>query len=240
MEAVLAVGLTAALSYLIWAEIVPQPPSGPRDKTLVDYSCCGGVYEDPEAVIRSGRRMLEVHLYSDENDKPIVTTKPLDPGYDYAYDYLTFDAVCVALIQAFPSPDPFILSIVPHTTKTRVLNAAADVLKTTLHRQLVNPSVDVLHEPIDRLADKLLLVSESLRGSELGEMINLSWTGSSLRRLTYMQATHPRDVEELVAFNKVGISLVAPDPLFGKVADRTEVYGCQWRLFGATPGFVEK
>jgi hypothetical protein len=39
----------------------------------------------------------------------------LNLGYDYAYDYWTFDSVCVDLIQAWQSTeDPFILSIVPH------------------------------------------------------------------------------------------------------------------------------
>jgi hypothetical protein len=196
-------------------------------------------------VIQSGRRLLEVHLYADENGVPVVSKNPLNQGYDYAYDYWTFDSVCVDLIQAWQSTDdPFILSIVPHSTNTVTLNLAAECLKTTVHRHLVaGVTVDT---PLDELKNRLIVVSDNVQGSELGLLVNLSWGDSTVRRLLYAQAMHPRDQAELVAYNRNAITLVAPDPTFGKTTLDPAIafaYGCQWLLFDSprsAPGFVEK
>lgn len=245
METIIALSLLGLVGYVAWNETMgdeEKPPSVP--KRLCDYVVRGGIYEEAESVIQSGRRLLEVHLYSDENGNPIVSKNPLNQGYDYAYDYWTFDSVCVSLIQAFPNRLPFILSIVPHTTNTVTLNKAADCLKTTVHRHLV-PSeyIDLQSVELDLLADKLIIVSGGIQGTELGDLVNLSWNDSNVRRLTYGQAVHPHDYSELIRFNRNAITLVTPDPVFGKEGVNPEItvaYGCQWILYGNTPGFVEK
>jgi hypothetical protein len=246
METVLALSLFGLLGYVAWVETTEtdedKPPSTP--KRLCDYVVRGGIYEDADSVIQSGRRLLEVHLYADENGVPVVSKNPLNQGYDYAYDYWTFDSVCVSLIQAFPNRLPFILSIVPHTTNSVTLNKAAECLKTTVHRHLVpREYIDVQSIELELLADRLIIVSGGIQGTELGDLVNLSWTDSNLRRLTYGQAVYPHDYTELIKFNRNGITLVTPDPMFGKEGVNPEVtaaYGCQWILFGNTPGFVEK
>jgi hypothetical protein len=247
METVLAAALVGVLGYTVWRETKAEqeetaPP--PEPKRLCDYVIHGGTYEDASVVVASGRRLLEVHLYADENGNPIVSKVPLNGGYDYAYDNWTFDSVCVALIQAFPSKDPFVLSIVPHTSNMVTLNKAAECLHQTVHRNLLPQEYsDPQSIQVEALANKLIIVSGGVQGSELSEMVNMSWTDSHLRRLTFGQAVHPRDYSELVAFNRNSITLVAPDPVFGKEGINPQVataYGCQWILFGSTPGLVEK
>ena len=197
METALAVALVGVLGYTVWRETKTDheetaPP--PEPKRLCDYVIRGGTYEDASSVVASGRRLLEVHLYADENGNPIVSKVPLNGGYDYAYDNWSFDSVCVALIQAFPSKDPFILSIVPHTSNMVTLNKAAECLHQTVHRNLLPPEyIDPQSIQIEALADKLIIVSGGVQGSELADMVNMSWTDSHLRRLTFGQAVHPRD-----------------------------------------------
>jgi hypothetical protein len=246
MELAIGAALVGILGYSIWHEAIDSEDASPTSrKRLCDYYVTGGVFEDAKAVIASGRRLLEVHLYADENGKPIVSKTSLNQGYDYTIDYWTFDSVCVDLIQAWESSsEPFILSIVPHTTNNVTLNKAADCLKTTVRRHLVS-GVDV-DTPLDELKHRLIIVSENVQGSELGSLVNMSWSDSKLRRLLYGQAMHPRDQPELVAFNRNCISIVTPDPTFGKETLDPKIaaaYGCQWLLFpgsGAAPGFVEK
>ena len=245
MELAIGLGLIGILGYTIWHDAtVPEMPEIVERKRLCDYYATGGVYEEVKDVISSGRRLLEVHLYADENGKPIVSKKALNLGYDYAYDYWTFDSVCVDLIQAFPSAQPFILSIVPHTSNVVTLNKAAEIIKTTVRRNLLPPEYTDVHEvSIGLLRNKLIIASGNVQGSQLAELVNLSWSETHLRRLTFGQAVHPGDYSELVAFNRNAITLVAPDPVFGKKGINPEVstaYGCQWILFGSTPGFVEK
>jgi len=248
MEALIAAGLIGVLGYSIWRDT--QHPDedvvhGPRLR-LCDYYCSGTTNADPVETVTSGRRLLEVHLYADENAKPIVAKARMDPSFDYAYEYWTFDEVCVALNQAFPNQDPFILSIVPHVTNSVTLNKAAQILKTTNRKYLLDLKENVHSLPMDYLANKLILVSGGIQGTELGDMINMSWSESNLRHLTYGQAIHPRDQPELVAFNRNHITIVAPDPVFDSSnvnPDTAFAYGCQWILFESSrvaPGFVEK
>lgn len=246
MELAIGAALLGILGYSIWHDEIDREDGVIKArKRLCDYYVTGGVFEDPSVVISSGRRLLEVHLYADENGKPTVAKSYLNQGYDYAVDYLTFDSVCVDLLQAWQtSSDPFILSIVPHTVNNVTLNMVAHCLKTTVRRHLVS-NIDVT-TPLDELKNRLIVVSDNVQGSELGPLVNISWSDSKLRRLLYGQAMHPRDQPELVAYNRNAISLVAPDPTFGKETLDPRIaaaYGCQWLLFDSsrgTPGFVEK
>jgi hypothetical protein len=246
METALAVALVGVLGYTMWTDLtsINEEVAPAKPKRLCDYVIRGGTFEEASQVIQSGRRLLEVHLYADESGEPAVAKVPIKPGYDYTYEYWSFDSVCVDLIQAFPSKDPFILSIVPHTTNMVTLNKAAECLKTTVHRHfLPKEYMDLQNIRIDALANKLIIASGNVQGSELANLVNVSWNESGLRRLTFGQAVHPHDYSELVAFNRNAITLVAPDPVFGKEGINPEVataYGCQWILFGSTPGLVEK
>jgi hypothetical protein len=243
MELAIGAALVGILGYSVWHE--GSEAVVPSRKRLCDYYVTGGVFEDVNTVIASGRRLLEVHLYADENGKPTVAKAPLNPGFDYTLEYWTFDSVCVDLIQAWAtSSEPFILSIVPHTTNTVTLNLAAECLKTTVRHHLTRRAG--VSTPLDELKNKIIIVSDNVQGSDLDSLVNLSWSESKVRRLLYAQAMHPRDQPELVEFNRNAITIVAPDPTFGKQAldpNIASAYGCQWLLFSGSrlaPGFVEK
>jgi hypothetical protein len=246
MELVIGAALVGILGYSVWHDEIDAEDAVVHGKRrLCDYYATGGVFEDAKTVVESGRRLLEVHLYADENGKPIVAKKPMNEGYDYVVDYWTFESVCVELLQAWQtSSEPFILSIVPHTTNNVTLNMAANCLKTTVRRHL-RDGVTV-STPLEELKHCLVLVSDNVQGSELGSLLNLSWSESTVRRLLYAQAMHPRDQPELVSFNRNAISIVVPDPAFGKQTLDPRIasaYGCQWLLFDSSrgaPGFVEK
>jgi hypothetical protein len=70
----------------------------------------------------------------------------------------------------------------------------------------------------------------------------MNWNESELRRLTYQQALHPRDKQDLIRFNRNNITLVAPDMFSVNVKWDTPMYfGCQWNLYDRTGGgFREK
>ena len=215
-------------------------------KRLCDYYAAGGVYEDLATVLGRGSRVYEVHVYSDEQDNPVVAKHPLNDGYDYAEDNVSFEQVCVDIVNdAFPSKDPFILSIVLHTNKAVTANKCAFHLSSTLRRHMFESGASVARMPIDKLANKLVIVSGgNVRGTDLESMVNLSWSGEDLRRLSYQQALHPRDEHGLIAFNRDHISLVAPETEVRTVntnPDRPRYLGCQWNLYDASGGgFVEK
>lgn len=247
MEVLLAVVLLLFIGYLLYDETLGEPMLPPEPRTrLCDYYAAGGVYEPLSDVLARGSRLYEVHVYSDEQDHPVVAKNPLNDGYNYAEDNVSFEQVCVDITNdAFPSKDPFVLSIVLHTDKAVTANECAQHLKTTVRRHLLKSDGGVARMPLDKLANKLILVSGgNVRGTELDPLLNLSWSEEDLRRLSYQQALHPRDEPGLVAFNRDHITLVAPETEVRTVnanPDRPKYLGCQWNLYDKSGGgFVEK
>lgn len=240
MEWLIALLLVGLLVYLIKDEVSPTGSVLPRNR-LCDYFVAGSVYEDIPSAIKSGKRLLEVHIYSDERDQPVVAKKPQNDGYDFADDNVSFEQVCIDIVNdAFPSKDPFILSIVPHTQKTVTINHIAEHLKTTVRKHLIAQK-DLQQVPIDALANKLIVVSGNIAGTALEPLVNMTWDESGLRRLSVLQATSPRDPQELKDFNKDFITMIVPDGDI-KISSKVEhVFGSQWNFYSAGPGgFVEK
>lgn len=246
MEWLLALILLGVIVWLMSDDKLGEPMELVPRKRLCDYFASGGVFEPVADVIARGSRLYEVHVYSDEQDQPVVANRPQNDGYDYAADNTTFEQVCVDLVNdAFPSKDPFVLSIVLHSEKSIVANRVAQHLKETVRKHLIQTDRDVSRAPIDALANKLIVVSGGhAKGTELEPLVNLFWTEQNLRRLTWHEAAHPRDEPELLAFNKDHISLVAPHPELRVVQShpsKPKEFGCQWNLLDRSGGgFVEK
>jgi hypothetical protein len=240
MEWLIAVLLVGLIVYLVKDELNPNGTLLPR-KRLCDYLVAGSVYEDIPSAIQSGKRLLEVHVYSDERDQPVVAKKPQNDGYDFADDNVSFEQVCIDIVNdAFPSKDPFILSIVPHTDKTVTINRVAEHLLTTVRKHLV-PQKDIQQVSLDALANKLILVSGNVAGTSLEPLVNMTWDESGLRRLSVLQVTNSRDPEDLKQYNKDFITMIVPSGDLKIPTTVDHVLGSQWNFYSAGPvGFVEK
>ena len=237
----IAVVLGVVLAYLVYQEVKGTPVLATiaSRKRLCDYGATGSVYEDIPTALKRGTRLLEVHVYSDEQDKPVVSTRPMNSGYDFAPDNVSFESVCVDVANdAFPSKDPMILSIVMQTDKSIVAERVVEHIRGTLRRRLIAGPVSAT-APIDELADKVVIVAA--RGSALDSVLNMSWSDDNVRRLTYQQALHPRDPEELTRFNKDNITLVAQQPELKTInanPNQPMGFGCQWNFYiQDPPGF---
>lgn len=234
MEWLIALALLVLIVFLLLdGPILPSHP-GLR---LCDYKTVGSVYEDIPTALSRGVRLMELHVYSDEQDEPIVATRP----QQVALDNISFEQACVDIVNgAFPSKDPFILSLMVHSDKTILMDRIAYHLETTLHKHMI-PDKDVHTTPLHKLANKLVLVSGgSVVGSKLEPMLNLSWSQSSLRRLSPLQATSPRDPAELVAYAKDNIVMVVPDEST-VYKDSFKLDGFQWNFFSSSPaGFLSR
>jgi len=169
---------------------------------------------------------------------------PLRDGYDFTQENVSFESCMVDLVNdAFPSKDPMILSIVPHTLKNVTLNEVADILESTVRKHML-PDKDLATAPLDDLANKLLLVTGGvIQGTRLEALANFNWSESTMRRLSYQQALSPRDPQELKKFTRDNLVLVGPDT--GTVNENPHrpaiAFGCQWNVYGkGTSGFTEK
>jgi hypothetical protein len=236
--------LFAFLAYLLYDTFAEKATILSR-KRLCDYTAAGSVYEDVQGALRRGIRLLEVHVYSDERDQPVVSMVPQSTGRDFTDNNVSFEQVCIDIANdAFPSKDPMILSIVPHTDKSVTMNKVAEHLTTITRRHLTDQK-SIQTAPIDSLANKLILVSGGpIHGTALEPLLNLSWSDSGLRRMTYQQALHPRDPEDLKRYAENNIVMVAEDPMLKTLTANPNTplsFGCQWNFFVRDPpGFVVK
>jgi hypothetical protein len=207
-------------------------------------------------VIKAGARLIELDIY-DENEKPVVGLKNQTLGYDYAKNSVSFEKCCVAIansafnkVETPLSSDPFILSLMFHTDKRTVMESTSQIIKDVLGRFLLNSEYafhrkNLAQEPIVNLKGKLIIVSGgNINGTPFEELVNLSWSTSHLRRLTYMQGSQPYDHEELIESNKKSICMVVPDPDPDLKNNNPTIlfsYGCQWNLmnYGSLDSMME-
>jgi hypothetical protein len=208
-------------------------------------------------VIKAGPRLVELDIYSDDQDKPVVGLKNQKLGIDYAYNAVDFQKCCVAIINnafnSISSPvssDPFILSLVFHTNKTKTINACAEILKDTCRSHMLPTTYsyqrkNIAVEPMCNLQNKLIIVSgDAMKGTLMEELVNLSWSTSNLRRMTYRQASQPHDQNELVDYNRNNITMVIPDTGDDLINTNPQIlftYGCQWNLmnYGSIDSMME-
>ena len=273
-----AVTTTRALStFGVYPKVMDLAPLGcptNDNSTLCDYYMASSSYSIFPSkyvndyvsdsvlplVIKAGARLIELDIYADQDNHPVVGLKNEKFGYDYAKNSVKFESCCVSIANsAFnktetkSASDPFVLSLMFHTNKRQTIDACGEILKQTLARYFLDPKyayqgrgkVNLVQEPICNLAGKLIIVSGGeIKGTGMEELVNLSWDTSSLRRVSYMTASQPYDSDELINNNRQTITMVVPDPdpdlknnnptiLFG--------YGCQWNLmnYGSLDSMME-
>jgi hypothetical protein len=137
-----------------------------------------------------------------------------------------------------------VLLVLARRHDEKVLDTVVELVAVEV-MYLLTTTEDVARMPVDTLANKLVLVSGGVvRGTELEPLINLSWSGDDLRRLSVHQASHPRDEPGLMAYTRDHIALVAPETDVRTLhanPDRPKYLGCQWNLYDRSGGgFVEK
>jgi hypothetical protein len=207
--------------------------------------------------IKAGARLVELSVYADENNKPVVGLKNDKLGFDYASNSVSFESCCTSIANnAFNSvstnvaSDPFILSLDFRTNKADVLNACAQILKDTCRAHMLDETFayqrkNISTENICDLQRKLIIVSGgNTKGTLMDELVNMSWTSSHLRRLTYSQASQPHDANELINFNRNHITMVVPDIGEDLVNYNPQIlftYGCQWIMmnYGSIDNMME-
>lgn len=263
----------AESNFSVYPLVTKLAPLGcPQSERLCDYYLASSSYSVFPAAkiydyisdsviteaIKAGVRLVELDIYSDSNDKPVVGLKNQKLGIDYAYNTVPFEACVNAIgnnafnsVSSAVSSDPFILSLVFHTNKTIVINAAAEILKTSacktfmLDKKFGYQRINLAIEPICNLQSKLIIVSGgSMKGTLMEELVNLSWSESHCRRLTYTQASQTYDAEELIEFNRNNITIVVPDigeDLVNKNPQILFTYGCQWIMmnYGSLDSMME-
>lgn len=222
--------------YCAWA----YRPTFPA-QTVYDFISADAI----TSLLSAGVRGMELDIY-EEAGVPIVAIQSTEYQFRQSMNAVPLSDVLTAIASgAFAtatspgSTDPFILSLNVHSTDTTVWNAVASEVKDKLAAFLlgleyVHQSQNLAQTPLCSLLGKVIIVSGGAhKNTDLDELVNLSWNGSTLRRLTYSQAAETHDIDELTDFCRQNICMVVPDPSpsnANKSADVPMAYGCQWCL----------
>jgi hypothetical protein len=248
--------ITAPLE--VYSGITQAAPIGcPNKEVLCDYYMSSSGYtvipsntlttyivtDAITKVVAGGARLIELHVYS-VNGKPVVGVADATTLKMTTYNNLAFEDCCVTIgNSAFNNSvtpgynNPFVLSLVFHTSDNVVMTKCADTLKTTLRKFMLNSEYSYQRknlgvEPICNLMGKLIIVSGDVKGNGMDELVNMSWVSSQMRRMTYTQASQTYDHDELIEYNKRNITLVVPDISTTSISNgNPEIcfsYGCQW------------
>lgn len=256
----------------VYSELItPTPLACPNENTLCDYYMASSGYSTLSGttmytytavdaitkVVKAGARLVEMHVY-EVNKKPVVGVASQTSQKMLTYNTLPFEECCVTLGNAMFNADvtpgyrnPFVLSLVFHSNNTTLLNECADILKTTLRKFMLDSSYsyqrkNLAVEPICKLMGKLVITSDdTTKGNGMEELVNISWSSSRMRRLTYTEAAQTYDHEELIEFNKRNITMVVPDMDTTAFKNANpEIcfsYGCQWvgMMYGSLDNAME-
>jgi hypothetical protein len=243
----------------VYEDLIKATPIGcPNKDVLCDYYMASSGYtiipgttittyvvtDAITKVVKGGARLIELDVYAVDG-KPVVGLADATTGKMITYNTVGFEDCCVTLGNAaFNSAvtpgfkNPFVLSLVFHTSDNAVVTQCADILKSTVRKYMLGSEYSYQRknlgvELICNLMGKLIIVSgEHTKGNGMDELVNMSWVSSQMRRMTYTQASQTFDHEELIEFNKRNITLVVPDmnttSISNKSAEICFSYGCQW------------
>lgn len=246
-------------NLVVYSDLIKPAPIGcPNDYTLCDYYMAASgasilpgnnVYTYVTAdsltkVIKGGARCVELYVYNVKG-LPVIGFADKTSGQMRTYNTVSLEECCVALANNMFSADatigynnPFILSLVFQSDDNAFLTQCAEILKTTLRKFMLDSSYsyqrkNLALEPVCNLMGKLIVVSgEHIKGNGMDELVNMSWSASNMRRLTYSQAAQTYDIDELTDYNKRNITLVVPDlnttTFENKNPEICYSYGCQW------------
>lgn len=193
-------------------------------------------------VLATGARWLELDVY-DEGGSPVVAYAKPTTGFRLSYNYVAL-ADCLHTIAAGAwssrvvpnSSDPMFLSLNIHSDQATFINQVAVALKDVLRPWMLDMTYshqakNIAQEAVCSLKGKLVIVSGgNHRGTDMDELVNISWTGPYLRRLTLTQAEEVHDTQELIDFNRKNLTMVVPDingSLVNSKPDAVWAFGCQ-------------
>lgn len=187
--------------------------------TLYDYVSADALTK----VLATGARWLELDVF-EEGGQPVVAYSKPGSGFRLTYNSVAL-ADCLHAIaggawstRVVPNAsDPLFLSVNIHSDSATLINKVAAALKDVLRPWMLDlryshQSINIAQEPLCSLKGKLVVVSGGNHaGTDMDELVNLSWSGPYLRRLTFTQAEEVHDTRELIDFNRKNLTMVVPE-----------------------------
>jgi hypothetical protein len=219
-------------------------------------ACSGGNYKNDvvsicnlKDVIKQGVRGIDLEVYS-LNDKPFVSTSTSDNYYvKETYNSVDFaDVLSTLRMYAFsgstcPNPnDPIILHLRIKSNNQNMFQNFAVLLKNfddillgkaySYENHLTNLGNIKMNDPT--IQRKIIIIVDRtnlafMENKNFYEYVNLTSNSAFMRKLSYYDAKFTPDMNELIEYNKLNMTIILPD----KGANPTNPSGLLTRQLGA-------
>lgn len=201
------------------------------------YNCCsGGAYKNDfvnidilKDILKQGVRGLDFEIFSID-DQPVVATSTSDSYYiKETYNEIPFGEVMnVIRDYAFatgtsPNPkDPILIHLRIKSTNQEMYKNFAKLLEgydTILlgkNYSYENHGINLGTTPLLKLSGKVVIIVDRSNNSflecpEFYEFVNMTSNSVFMRALHYYDIAYSPDINELIQFNKTGMTIGMPD-----------------------------
>jgi hypothetical protein len=201
------------------------------------YNCCsGGNYRNSyvdlcilKNLLKQGVRGLDFEIFS-INNKPVVATSTSDNYYvKETFNYIDFDDV-MNIIQNYafsgstsPNPnDPIFIHLRFKSNNIDMYNNFADIFKKynsillDQEYSFENRGRNLGNVPLTNLLGKVVIIVDAsnktfLDSRKFYEFVNLTSSSIFMRQTRFSEIKHLTDNDELIEFNKIGMTICLPD-----------------------------
>lgn len=199
-------------------------------------ACSGGTYKNDfvdlcnlKAVIKQGVRGLDFEIYSLDNNPIVATSTSGNYFVKETFNSVNFSDV-MSTIQNYafsngtsPNPnDPIILHLRFMSNNQQMYSNLANIFKSYDSRMLgsqysfENNGHNLGNVPLISLMGKIILIVDKtnnafLENTAFLEYVNMTSNSVFMRALTYYNVKNAPDLNELISFNKTGMTIALPD-----------------------------
>jgi hypothetical protein len=206
-------------------------------------------------VIKQGYRLLDFEVY-DVNGNAVVSTSD-SPNYTIkgTYNYLKVDDVIKYVAEQAISmsrmtdtcpnaSDPLFLHFRIKSNHIEIYNSIATSISTYLGKYLLsseysyeNHGYNIGLIPLKSLLSKVIIIVDKtdtmLESSKLFEYVNIAGKSVFMRVLPFNNVVHTPDMDELIEFNRTGMTICTPDDATNYNSSISMQYGCQFSCLNA-------
>jgi hypothetical protein len=205
--------------------------------------------------IKQGYRLLDFEVY-DINGNAVVSTSD-SPNYTIkgTYNSLKVDDVIKYVAEHAISmsrmtdncpnaSDPLFLHFRIKSNHVEIYNSIATSLSTYLGKYLLSSEYSYENHgnniglvPLKSLLSKVIIIVDKtdkmLETSKLFEYVNIAGKSVFMRVLPFNSVVHTPDMDELVEFNRTGMTICTPDDANNYNSSISMQYGCQFSCLNA-------
>ena len=193
-------------------------------------ACSGGSLKNDfvnirnlKSIIRQGVRCLDFEIYSIDG-RPVIATSTSDEFYyKETFNHVTFADVLTTIEKYAFAPeqsnnytDPLLLHLRIKSNDSNMINVLATQIagcERMLGNEFSYKDKNVGKTPILQFRNKIILILDTSHDENdtLNEYTNLISNSEHMRLYRYYDVKNTPDMNELIDYNKTGLSIVLPD-----------------------------